>query len=159
MVSMIFRILVYDYNARCGNSLLGHLKARGFCMRCYNLKATMIHMYHPANEVECPKNIGYIIDVPLKIWRRCSKRIHGIVRESVDIGSMDFGVFVEDMISPVKQLTLLLNTMKFYASNIKMYESHIKTVKTLLPLPSKRVVYTQCSQEKVDSPKFCNSLM
>ena len=142
MVSLLCRMLAYNHDAEGGEKdpLLSHLKARGFCNRCYDLRKTMVHMYHPASETECPSNVGNVIDVPLIMWRRCSKEIHSIVKDCHDKGNLHFGVFVRDIIRPVKGVILRPNTMRFYASNIEMYNKKIKLVESLLPLPYIRCI-------------------
>ncbi|WDM85328.1 DUF3514 domain-containing protein [Ehrlichia sp. JZT12] len=141
MVSMLYRML-YSLSASGGkeNPLLCRLNAQRFCLKCHNLRTAIVHMYHPADEKEFPKNVGNVIDVPLNIWRRCSKEIDYVVRESVSQDKMSFSIFVNDMISPAKDLILLPNTRHFYASDIKMYNEKIKMVTSLLPLPQTRVM-------------------
>ncbi|WDM85336.1 DUF3514 domain-containing protein [Ehrlichia sp. JZT12] len=152
MISMLYRMLVYNKNVNGGKegSLLDYLKAQSFCGRCYDLRNTMIHMYHPANDRTCIKSAGNVINVPLVMWRGCSKRVHEIVREAVNKGNMDFGIFVEDMIYPAKRLILKPNTMRFYEENIRMYDAELKTVKSLLPLLRVGIV---CPNESSENSK------
>ena len=152
MTSALCRILFYNHDVEClgEGPLMKYLKAQSFCGRCYDLRKAFIHMYHPIIGEKCLKNVGDVIDVPLIVWRNCSRKISGLVIESASRGTLSFGTFVESMISRIKELILLPNTMRFYRDNIKMYDAKLKRVESLLPLPNKR---TMCSEEESKSSK------
>ncbi|WDM85341.1 DUF3514 domain-containing protein [Ehrlichia sp. JZT12] len=153
MLSVLCRMLVYnhDINIEKEGSLLNYLKAQRFCEQCHYLRKTMIHMYHITDDRICIKSVANLISVPLIIWRRCSKEIHNIVKDAVNRDSMDFRIFVEDMISISKGLILKPNTMRLYKENIKMYDTELKTVKSLLPLLRVGII---CPNESSENSRF-----
>ena len=137
MVSMLYRMLVYNRDAKGGGKepLQCYLRARHFCSVCHDLRKAMIHIYHPASEEERPKNVSDVIKIPLVIWRSCSKGVDDVVKKSVSQGKLSFGIFVESMISSNKRLILQPYTAYAYGMDVKMYDEKIKTVASLLPLP------------------------
>ncbi|WDM85327.1 DUF3514 domain-containing protein [Ehrlichia sp. JZT12] len=153
MFNMIFRMLIYNNNAKGGaeDPLVKYLKAQRFCRQCTNLRAAMVHMYHPINEEDCPRNVGNVIDVPSIIWKNCSKGIHDVVKESVSQNKISFGIFVKDMVSSIKTLILVPSTGRLYKEDIKTYENKIKTVPTLAPLQYTRLVCIK--EEKLEGSK------
>ncbi|WDM85338.1 DUF3514 domain-containing protein [Ehrlichia sp. JZT12] len=148
MITMLCRMLIYNNEAESGPLLISEcLNARFFGNRCYHLRKSVIHMYHPANGEECPKSVGGVVNVPLMMWRRCSKVIDNIVIEAASQGKMDFGIFVRDIISSSRKLILRPYTAYSYERDIKMYDCKIKTVKSLLPLPHYRTMYADKKSE------------
>ena len=129
-----------------------YLNARGFCKRCHNLKNVMVHMYHPVDENVSVSNVGGVIDVPQIVWRNCSRKIHETVKKSIaQQNNITFGMFVENMIRPIKRLVLLPETRHYYKSDIKMYADQIKKVPTLLPLLGKKFPYHQVNHTHTES--------
>ncbi|WDM85330.1 DUF3514 domain-containing protein [Ehrlichia sp. JZT12] len=150
MVSMLCRMLFYNRDVKCSDTdLLKPLKAQSFCNRCRDLRKAIIHMYHPTDkEEECLKNVGGVY-IPLIIWRNCSKEIDDIIIKSVNRGSgLNFGDFVRNMTSCVKGVLLLPNTRHFYQYNIRMYDTKLKIVKLIPPLPNNRTIYSEVGNTK-----------
>ena len=141
MVGTICKTLVYDRKVSVLESVVhNNLKAAKFCKKCYDLKKGVVHIYHPNvfKKEHIPCNIGGIINVPLIFWRMCSKEIHDIVIDASRKGEMSFGIFVKDIIRPIKRVMLIPNTRRFYRETIEIYNSEIKTAKSLLTLPTRQ---------------------
>ncbi|WDM85335.1 DUF3514 domain-containing protein [Ehrlichia sp. JZT12] len=155
MVGVLFRMLVHNHDVECvGEPFVDYLKAKYFCRQCHTLKAILTHMYHPTNAEDCPRNVANLIDIPSVLWKNCSKGIHDVVKDSISRNKMSFGVFVGDVIRPMKRLILNPRTRRVYREDIKTYENKIRTAVTLLPLPYTRVA---CSKEEKleDSKSLC----
>ncbi|WDM85333.1 DUF3514 domain-containing protein [Ehrlichia sp. JZT12] len=145
MVSMLCRMLFYNYDVGCvgSGSLVSYLNTRSFCIKCRDLRKAFIHMYHPTKDIgKCLRNVNGVINMPLMVWRNCTEEINDLVIESANQGNLNFGTFVGNMISRIKRLVLLPNTMRYYEDNIKMYDTELRTVGSLLPLPNQRPVYS-----------------
>ncbi|WDM85324.1 DUF3514 domain-containing protein [Ehrlichia sp. JZT12] len=129
MVNALCKMFLCSIEAeeRIGRNLVREkLKASAFCQLCHNLRKATIHMYHSFSE-HIPRDVAGIITVPLLIWRRCGEGIHDIVKNCViEEGDVNFGVFVNHMILPIKRVILNPKTRIHYMENIKMYDSALK---------------------------------
>ena len=151
MVTMSYRMLIYNNEAKCGDNLESHFKAYRFCRQCYNLKLTMVHMYHPTCEDERTNTVGGIIDVPIRLWRTCSKDIDDAIIKSNNQGKIKFSIFVNDMIRVAKKLILSRYVRYLYRKDIDMYENKLKTARSLLPFPLSKITFTQKENENSKS--------
>ena len=141
MVGTICKTLIYDRKISVVKDLVhDNLKAAHFCKKCRNLKNAMVHIYHPngLKKETVPRNIGGIINVPLNFLQMCSKEIDDTVKNAFRKGEMSFGIFVKDIILPIKGVMLIPNTRRFYRETIEIYNSEIKTAKSLLTLPTRQ---------------------
>ena len=134
MVSILSRMLIYQDKVDITKDLIvNNFNAPIFCQQCYSFKKIMVHIYHPS-EGEITRNIAGKIDVPLVIWKMCSRKIHDTVKNVCREGKLSFGVFVNDMIYPSRRMIVNPSTRYLYMKDVEMYDSKLKKANSLLPL-------------------------
>ena len=133
MVSMLCKMLIDDpavANSK-GNLIIDRMKAFIFCQECYDVKKAVVHIYHPMKG-EMPHSIGDVMNLPLVVWRTCTKNVDNIVKTAFEEGNLSFGIFVKEMTYRARKLILNPSTRGFYKNDIEQYSYKLKTASSVL---------------------------